>query len=216
MNHQLLQAAEELLGAYGSFWPSTISLLHWILQGVLLLWQLILFILMACGMQGMANRRGLTGAWLSWLPVGRLWVLGSLSDHYQRAAKGRAKRKRRALLSIVFAGILAAVLLTILLYTFLFLSYQVGKGRYVDDASMAVLGVAIALLSGLLGVLILSHWILRQMALFDVYRASRPRQAVLFLILGLLFPFLPAFFVIACRNRDLGLPTQLQTAETLA
>ena len=42
---------------------------HWVLEGI--------------AYQTMARRRGLRHRWLVWLPVGRDWIQGSLSDQYQ-------------------------------------------------------------------------------------------------------------------------------------
>lgn len=47
---------------------------HWVLEGI--------------AYQAMARRRGLRHRWLVWLPVGRDWVQGSLSDQYQYTWSG--------------------------------------------------------------------------------------------------------------------------------
>ena len=41
------------------------------------------YVLNAVGMYRIAKRRGIHNAWLSWVPVANVWLLGSISDHFQ-------------------------------------------------------------------------------------------------------------------------------------
>ena len=56
---------------------------HWVLEGI--------------AYQTMARRRGLRHRWLVWLPVGRDWIQGSLSDQYQYLVRGQIRSKRKVL-----------------------------------------------------------------------------------------------------------------------
>ena len=56
---------------------------HWVLEGI--------------AYHTMARRRGLRHRWLVWLPVGRDWIQGSLSDQYQYLVRGQIRSKRKVL-----------------------------------------------------------------------------------------------------------------------
>ena len=38
------------------------------------------YVLWSLGVYTIAKRRGIRKPWLSWIPVGNLWILGSISD----------------------------------------------------------------------------------------------------------------------------------------
>ena len=186
--------------------PGLSALACLIILGLGLLWGLVSYILTAISLQTLTKRRGLEGDWLSWMPGARYWVLGSLSDNYQREKKNRVCRRRRSLISLMVGAFMAAVLCSIFFHTFLFLVAQRGSGRYVDEASVSVLAVVSGLLALTVLVMALIFTVQKYIALFSVYRSCRPKQAVLFLVLSLLFPWLTAFFLMGCRKKDLGLP----------
>lgn len=53
------------------------------------------YVATAIALHAIANRRGIQHAWLAWIPVGNLWIMGSISDHYQLVARYRTKNKRK-------------------------------------------------------------------------------------------------------------------------
>ena len=63
---------------------------HWVLEGI--------------AYQTMARRRGLRHRWLVWLPVGRDWIQGSLSDQYQYLVRGQIRSKRKVLSGLSLWG----------------------------------------------------------------------------------------------------------------
>ena len=73
------------------------------------------YVLRAVGMYTIAKRRGISNAWLSWVPVAWTWVLGSISDQFRYVTKAQVKYKRVTLLvmniicSIVCLATLAVV-----------------------------------------------------------------------------------------------------------
>ena len=58
---------------------------------------LVCYVLQSYGLYTIANRRGIRNSWLAWVPVGNMWILGSISDQYQYVAKGKVKNRRKLL-----------------------------------------------------------------------------------------------------------------------
>lgn len=76
-------------------------------------------LLLAWGLFAMARRRHVDRAWLAWIPVGNLWMLGLLSDQYRRI-NGQEMAARKGLMAVgavvlvllVVAGVLACTGIT--------------------------------------------------------------------------------------------------------
>ena len=43
------------------------------------------------------------------------------------------------------------------------------------------------------------------MSNYDLYRSCNPKNAVTFLVLGIIFPITQPFFYLSCRKKDLGM-----------
>ena len=46
-------------------------------------WKIAAYVLTSLALYAIAERRGLKNAWMAWLPVLNLWILGSISDQYR-------------------------------------------------------------------------------------------------------------------------------------
>ena len=162
---------------------------------------LVMYVLNAVGLYRIAKRRGIHHAWLAWVPIGCNWLLGSISDHYQYVAKQKVTSKRKVLLIlslilvaclfVLFGGVVALVLAT--------------EGM-AGDAAM-VLAVALMLIAylGMLG-LAIAITVFCYIAYYDLFRSCKPGNAVLFLVLSIIFNVTLAFFVFACSKSDEGMP----------
>ena len=56
------------------------------------------YVLSSMALYTLASRRRIEKAWLSWVPVLNVWIVGSLSDQYRYVVKGQYKSKRKSLL----------------------------------------------------------------------------------------------------------------------
>ncbi len=81
------------------------------------MWTILLFaiahVLMGWGLHALAKRRIIRYAWLAWLPIGNLWILGSLADQYCTVVKNQEKSNRR--IRIFWISLVALVLLIALI-----------------------------------------------------------------------------------------------------
>ena len=165
--------------------------------GIVLLCCLVGWILSSVGLHKVAKRRGIAHAWLAWLPVGREWVLGSVSDQYQHLVQGKITARRRILLILEVASIAVGIV-------------------YVGTTAMAeIMAVADGSVGGVLlavgipyllflGVAV-TNMVFCQICNFDLYRSCNPQSAVVFLVLGIVLPVCQPFFYFACRKKDLGM-----------
>lgn len=198
-------------GSYGGYDEVAAALL-----GVLLVWGAVLLFALVIGvaiwvfrawsLDQIATRRGLSHSWLSWLPVGRDWIIGSVSDQYQYLVCGRIRSRRKLLLGFSVGSFAGGVLLLLaVLWVF---AEAAMAAAFHGDVSITLTGAV--LLLPLLSVLTLASgivaFVLRCICMYDLYRSCDPGCAVVFLVLGILFNVCEPFFLWACRKKDLGMP----------
>lgn len=166
------------------------------------------YIMHSLSLHTIAKRRGLKNAWLSWIPVGQDWILGTVSDQYKYLTQGRNQSWRKVLLWLAAAS---AVLGAMTGVNSVVSSIQIALGEsYMSDgqlaSSMLMPAMGNMLLSLLSSVLSITAFVFRCMCKYDLYRSCEPRNAVLFLVLGIIIPITDPFFMLYCRNRDNGMP----------
>ena len=71
---------------------------------------LISYVLLSLGLYTIANRRGIRNAWLAWVPVGSIWILGSIADDYRARNTGRKRNFRIWLTSLHVATLVLSVI----------------------------------------------------------------------------------------------------------
>lgn len=164
------------------------------------LFSIAAYILTAMAIYTISRRRGLTNAWLAWIPVANVWLLGSLSDQYQYVVKGQDKTKRKWLLIL---SILKAALVTMVA-----ILAVVAAGSLIAGEPSEIMGLVVALLGLVLPLcaVAIALCVIRYMALFDIYRSVDPGNAVLYLVLSILFGPTEPFFLFFNREKDQGMP----------
>ena len=159
---------------------------------------IVTYVLHALGMYTIAKRRGIPNPWLSWIPVGDVWILGSIADQFQYVAKNRVRNRRKVLLGLTL-GMWSMILLAV---TGLVLA---GIGSMTGDA-LAGAGVAIMLLA-YLAILVMAVIlaVFQYIAYYDLFSSCDPGSAVLYLILSIFLGVVLPFCVFSSRNKDLGM-----------
>lgn len=186
---------------------AVVVVLVWLFLMLLMLaYSVLVYVLQSLGMYTIAKRRGIHHPWLSWLPIGNAWILGSISDQYQYVAKGKIRNRRKILLGLNIAVYAAAILY----YIYCIASVV---GMLVADSQMPemvpqTLWVVLPVIGFLLvmAVLAIVNTVFVYIAYYDLFESCKPSQAVAFLILSIFLSFLLPFFVFACRKKDLGMP----------
>ena len=170
---------------------------------------IVAYVLRSIGLYAIAKRRGIPHAWMAWVPVIWIWVLGSISDQFRYVTKAQVKNKRTTLLVLKLIQTLSTTaLLVILGVAFVELVNMgiVGAGEEEMMAEAMVLVFKFMGVGLLLGGIALATAIVRYIALYDLYISVNPANAVLFLILSIFFKVTEPFFVFFNRRRDTGMP----------
>ena len=167
------------------------------------------YVLTSMALYSLASRRGIGKAWLSWVPILNVWIVGSLSDQYRYVVKGQCKSKRKILLilklvSVIF--VLAVVIAGGFLVTDVVrtMMYGIRMEAVLSQILGPVLGIA-GLVLPMFGLAIASA-VIYFMALYDVFQSMDPANGVMFLVLSILFPVTEPFFLFFNREKDKGMP----------
>ena len=167
------------------------------------------YVLSSLGLYTLASRRGIGNAWLSWVPVLNIWIIGSLSDQYQYVVKGKVKSKRKSLLVLNIVNMLIAL---VMVGICIFMVVELVTSSVYSASEDEMLAVAMGSLFGILGLLLplcgvaIATAVLRYMALYDIYTSMDPGNSVLFTVLSILFSVTEPFFLFFNRNKDDGMP----------
>ena len=165
--------------------------------GVVLVFSLIFWIISALSLQSIARRRGIRKAWLAWVPVGNEWILGSIADQYQHLIQAKITARRKLLLGLTFGSFVMGVVNS--------LSGVLTDMMAHTEQELMLWGILSLLFSVLaLGVNI-AALVFYHMSNYDLYRSCNPKNAVTFLVLGIIFPVAQPFFYLSCRKKDLGM-----------
>lgn len=168
------------------------------------------YVLTALAIYTISRRRGLRKPWLAWIPVVNCWLIGSLSDQYSYVVKREEKSRRKWLLTLklVMSGlILAMVVIAVSLIGSAIFAF----GRNYSNGEMIlsrIMGPALGMVGlalPLAGVAI-AYAVIYYMALYDIYKSLDPDNAVLFLVLSILFWVTEPFFLFFNRDKDKGMP----------
>lgn len=166
----------------------------------------VVYVLHSLSLYTIANRRGIRHGWLAWIPVGNLWLLGSISDQYRYVTKGEVKNRRKLLLGLSIALIAVYVGWIVSMIMSIILSEGIGNGVAAAVAFSVLGALALSVLAIVLAVY-------EYITYYDLFKSSEPNNAVLYLVLSILFSITLPFFVFACRKKDLGMPPRKQPAQ---
>jgi hypothetical protein len=181
-----------------------------VLLAVLNAWLAVVYVIEGKALQMIAKRRGFSAPWMAWIPFANAWLFGSISDQYQQKVNGRICKRGKTLLAMKIAiqaysnvaSILAGVATGIVMIL------RMPTGGSVEDLLLILLvAVGIELLPML--VITTVYDVVVYIVCYDLYVSSKPKQAILFLILSILTPATP-FLIYACRKSDGGLPPKKQ------
>lgn len=183
------------------------------------------YVMHSIALHSIAKRRGIAKPWLAWIPIGTEWIMGSLSDQYQYLVKGQVKSRRKVLLGLSI-GSMAGGVLAVIMSIAMVVRLALSSGMASDTAMMTRLGETVL---GLLGVMLLwlvvaiVQMVFRYMALYDVYRSCDPKNAVAFLVVGIVggvvlqvigLPgaLLEPIFLLVVHKKDEGMPPRRDPA----
>ena len=169
---------------------------------------LALYLLMSFSLHTIARRRKIWWSWLSFVPIGSIWILGCISDQYRQAKFWRRSSRRKVMLVLELICILLVIVLCVnLLEAYRTLTEDLEHiyrfSDLIDEIFDALENAAWAALLMAAGLLIcaIGKWI----CCFDLFTSCDPENRWIYLLFGIFFPHLAAIFVFLCRKKDLGL-----------
>ena len=186
-------------------------LLIFAFYGFTLLGGIALYVLRALGLYTVAQRRGIRKAWLAWVPVLHLWVLGSLSDQYRYVVRYQFRSRRKWLLGLSVAGLVLGLVISCL-YTAGMVSTLMGLSKAQNPQDLIYMFryqpvlVAAAGVSAVAVAVKLLLTALQWASLYDIYASCIPEKKVLYTLLSILLPVTAPIFLFLCREKDTGMP----------
>ena len=193
--------AEDIFaGAMGGTMIGILLVFYFLIIFIAFAFGIASYVLSSLGLYTVAERRGLRHPWLAWLPIGNVWLLGSISDQYQYVAKGKITNRRKVLLALNIAIVVIYI------------------GWIVSMIGTAVGGYIGAMVSGmvigwlLFAIVCIALYVLLYIAYYDLFRSCQPSNAVLYLALSIIVSVTLPFFVFFVRKKDLGMPPRKQPA----
>lgn len=161
---------------------------------------ILCYVFQSVGLHSIAKRRGIRHAWLAWIPVGVLWILGSISDQYQYVAKGQVRNRRKILLGLAIGTLASAIGIGICC------GVMVASGIMEAFSTVGMSILVMLLLSIASFVVEIILIVYTYIAMYDLYASCNPDTATVFLVLSIFFSILQPFFIFADRKKDLGMP----------
>ena len=187
---------------------TTLSILLGI-YGLVLVISITMYVLQSIGLYTLADRRGLRHAWLAWLPVGNIWLIGAIADHYRTVTRGERQNRRIAILILTICTFALSILAAVLIIIFAAnIGTSVATGETFHNPQL--IGQVIALYYCSLGLGLLSNMVsiallvVQYVCLYDVYASCSPDNKTLYILLSILLGLAPVFLFV-CRKKDLGM-----------
>lgn len=167
-----------------------------------------LYVLDSLGLYSIAKRRKLSHPGLAWVPVARVWTVGSLSDQYRYVKNGQVRNKRKWLL-ILECLMVVMIFATVILMVINAFNLESSVAYSNEDAYLVgVVSLILQFLLLWLGgmALLTARAIIHYMAMYDIYTSLDPAYSVVFLLLSIFVPFAAPFLLFFNRKKDLGMP----------
>lgn len=171
------------------------------------------YVFTALALYTIAQRREIKKAWLAWVPVLNVWILGSISDQYRYVVKNEIRSKRKVLLTVSILQFLATATAVINLIAVSFMAiYNYAPGRGMTELIGQLLSSLLFFIPA--AILAILSLVFRIMALYDLYTSCDPANNILYLVLSLIpgiNSITQPLFLFLCRNLDGGMPPRRQT-----
>ena len=166
------------------------------------------YVFTALAIYTIAQRREIKHAWMAWVPVLNVWILGSISDQYRYVVKGEIRNKRKVLLiTSILQCVLAWAAVIKMIITVVNLAISGGQmSNEMEMVRQILSGFVFFIPVAILGIVML---VFRIMALYDLFSSCDPANNVLYLVLSLIpgiNTVTQPLFLFLCRNQDGGMP----------
>ena len=175
---------------------------------------IVAYVFQSLAFYSIAKRRGINRPWLSWLPVGNMWILGCISDQYRYVAKGQVKNKRKSLLilNIIFYVIYAVFFAVYAVFMVMAISMADSSSFGSEETTVVILALVMLVVALVMLGIAIAMSVLTYMALYDLFVSCDPDNGVLYLVLSILLGVAQPICLFICRKKDIGMPPRRAAA----
>ena len=156
----------------------------------------------------MANNRKIANSWIAWVPIGKLWILGSIADHTDEKLSQQSKKWSMTMLIFGLAGTaftyLAIAAYVIFVFGAAFISAQID---YMDDELAIFLAmlffiamIIFVLVIMLCSVVYTARPILDCICMYKIFADVASPSAIKYLIISAIVPFGASVCLFLIRN----------------
>ena len=158
------------------------------------------YVLTSLSLYTIAKRRLIGNPWLAWIPIGSVWIMGSIADDYD--AKMNINRKWRVVL-LALMLIFFAVFMILYISMFVMIFSFVAKHQYVEPLPQDIVDFVfpITFFAVMISVLAMALTACNYICMFKIFESTVPHKALKYFLLSLLVPFAYAICLFLSRNQ---------------
>ena len=164
---------------------------------------IVMYVLSSLGMYTIANRRGINNAWLAWIPVGSVWILGSIADDYRQKARGEVKNRRTLLMVVTIVMVVLTFVAFGSVIAPLVEAAIDGDAMDMEDLVDDLLSMGFAMM--LVSVCSIVYTVFYYICLYELFTSCDPNNKALYLVLSILISWTMPVLIFICRNKDDGM-----------
>ena len=173
------------------------------------------YVFTALALYTIAQRREIKKAWLAWVPLLNMWILGSISDQYRYVVKNEVRSKRKVLLTVSILQFVATTAAIVKVIASVVMAVT-GMAQSIHETELIRLILSSLAFFIPVAILAILSLVFRILALYDVFTSCDPANNILYLILSLI-PYISTvtqpLFLFLCREKDGGMPPRRQSPE---
>lgn len=149
------------------------------------------YVLTSLSLYTIGSRRLIKNSWLSWLPIGRDWVLGKIAEEYD-GKNGIERKWGKIMLTLSIIGNLGLVAFFVIYIIFVIMAIGTESAGLGMEAFMLSTGIGMAILFLVVYIAALiclaALQFLSYICYFKLYESTVPKKAVKYLLISLLVP----------------------------
>ncbi len=162
---------------------------------------LVMYILQAFGLYGMAKGSGISAPWRGFIPFANTFLFGKIAERYvkkdgKKSAKFGGLLLAFEILTLVLAFATMAFAINVFSVLFAYLAYDTGDTAIISAtvsmifSSIVLVGVSIA------------YVVIYYVALWRIFTAFDYKNATVYFVLSIFFSFLGPIFLFVLRNKQ--------------
>lgn len=163
------------------------------------------YILYSLGLMGLANRTGVKNAWLAWIPVANVYVLGATADMLEEKRGLSHKWSKFLLILTVAVAALFFLFFVSLIALVVYISMMEGIGATSPGAFFAgemflLPMIAFYLIYIVLLVISMALSYLNIICVYKIFEEIAPQKSIKYFLIYVLVPFGDVYCLFKCKN----------------